>query len=159
MCLQLISLVDLIRKLFGKFTIIGMYSIYSIIASHLFLLHFLACIAFRSLCFSVNYLGGDGKGPEHLALQPMYVDSNSAFNIYNTARSKSSGSDVSDAILHKPIYQHYRFNKNSKARGSAAYTDLIRYNTHSKSDERLNHSLQSDRMYRPKSLYANVFAD
>lgn len=105
-------------------------------------------------------MGGDGKGPEHLALQPMYVDSNSAFNIYNTARSKSSGSDVSDAMSsHKPIYQHYRYNKNLKPRGSAAYTDLIRYNTHSQSDERLSHSQTSERMYRPKSLYANVFAD
>lgn len=127
--------------------------LYHCIATFL-LLHFLACVAFSSLCFSVNYLGGDGKGPEHLALQPMYVDSNSAFNIYNSVRSKSSGSDVSDAVSHKP-----KFIKHPKPRGSAAYTDLIRYNTHSKSDERLSYSQPSEKMYRPKSLYANVFAE
>lgn len=103
-------------------------------------------------------MGGDGKGPEHLELQPMYVDSN---NYCDTTRSKSSGSDVSDAIISnkKPVYPHYRFNKNSKPQGSAAYTDLIRYNPHSKSDERLSDSQRLDKMYRPKSLYANVFGD
>lgn len=104
-------------------------------------------------------MGGDGKGPEHLALQPMYVDSSSAFNHYDTACSKSSGSNVSDAMLQKSVYPLHRYNKNSKPQGSAAYIDLIRYNRHSKSDERLNDSLHLKKMYRPKSLYANVFAD
>lgn len=105
-------------------------------------------------------MGGDGKGPEHLALQPMYVDSNSVFND-NTIRSKSSGSDVSDAISQKPLYPYYRFNKNTKQpQGSAAYIDLIRYNTHSKSDERLNNSEHRSKiMHRPKSLNANVFTE
>lgn len=97
---------------------------------------------------------GDGKGPEHLALQPMYVENSSTIN-----RSKSSESDVSDAMLHKPFYSYSRFNKNSKPQGSAAYIDLIRYNTQSKSDERLNNPKLLETVYRPKSLYANVFVD
>lgn len=100
--------------------------------------------------FPVNYWGGDGKGPEHLALKPMYVDSSNVIN--------DSYSEV-DAISQESIYPYYRFNKNTKPSGSAAYIDLIRYKSHSKSDERLNISQQFKKSLRPKSLNANVFTD
>lgn len=114
--------------------------------------------------FSVNYLGGDGKHPQHLALQPMYVDSASyPLNpIHFTGRTDSKNDSLlslESEKLRVPIVYNNAYNSNKPKMNFMARSDMIRYQSpvhRANSYDMLDSQRHPKFGGRPKSLYAHT---
>ncbi|KAK9723114.1 Na,K-Atpase Interacting protein [Popillia japonica] len=113
---------------------------------------------------SFNYLGGDGKHPQHLALQPMYVDSASyPLNpIHFTGRTDSKNDSLlslESEKLRVPIVYNNAYNSNKPKMNFMARSDMIRYQSpvhRANSYDMLDSQRHPKFGGRPKSLYAHT---
>lgn len=111
-------------------------------------------------------MGGDGKGPEHLALKPMYVDGAYTTSSRSDAHYHSSDSEIANLLLANSSFKknpantansHRKFSKSSAANRNSIHSDLIRIPANISKPEENDFYKESPRNTRPKSLVSNAF--
>lgn len=110
-------------------------------------------------------MGGDGKGPEHLALKPMYVDSaylsSNRSDVHSYSDAEFANLLPANTSFQKnpaniPISRR-KFSKSSAANRSSIHSDWIRMPANNSKPEETDFYKESPRNTRPKSLVLNAF--